>query len=503
MIDDKTPVIIGVGQSVERIDAPDYVGLSAADLAAQAARRALADTGVDPRHAIDAIAAVRTFDDSFPFVPHFGVPDKFPRAVARRLGINPAYATLGPVGGDTPLALLGQMGARIAAGETKAALIVGGEAISTVRHLQKLGDVRDWTETDDGPVEDGGAQLEEVVKPYQVIHGLRGAPVTYGLFENARRARLGLSKTAYAREMGALMAHFMPVAAANPYAAAVVTPMSPGALVDVDPRNRMVADPYPLRIVSRDQVNQGAALVMTSVGTARALGIDESRWVYVHGLALGTERDLIERPDLGAAPTGVATIEAALASADATAAEMAHFDFYSCFPIAVFAAAVDGLGMAADDPRGLSVTGGLPFFGGPGNNYTTHAIATMVERLRADEGSSGLVFSHGGYMSKFGAAVLSSRPGSWSGTSVCAPDIDPPVAVNWHPTGTGRILTHTILYANGHPVRAVVVGELVGGARFIANEADAETLAHLVATDPIGAAVTVSHAADGNSFRFA
>jgi hypothetical protein len=123
MIADNTPVIVGVGQCVERIDAPDYAGASAADLAARAA--------------VDAIAAVRTFDDRFPFVPAFGIPDKFPLAVARRLGIIPKYAALGPVGGDTPIALLGDMGARIAAGETIAALIVGGEAISTVRHLQK------------------------------------------------------------------------------------------------------------------------------------------------------------------------------------------------------------------------------------------------------------------------------------------------------------------------------------------------------------------------------
>jgi acetyl-CoA C-acetyltransferase len=147
MIDDKTPVIIGVGQSVERIDAADYAGLSAADLAAQAASAAIADVGVDISAVIDAIAAVRTFDDSFPFVPPFGVPDKFPRAIARRLGISPAYATLGPVGGDTPIALLGQMAARIAGGATTAALIVGAEAISTVRHLQKRGEAHDWTKS--------------------------------------------------------------------------------------------------------------------------------------------------------------------------------------------------------------------------------------------------------------------------------------------------------------------------------------------------------------------
>jgi acetyl-CoA C-acetyltransferase len=503
MIDDKTPVIIGVGQSVERIDAADYAGLSAADLAAQAASAAIADVGVDISAVIDAIAAVRTFDDSFPFVPPFGVPDKFPRAIARRLGISPAYATLGPVGGDTPIALLGQMAARIAGGATTAALIVGAEAISTVRHLQKRGEARDWTEHDEGTVDDAGARLDEVVKPYQVIHGLRGAPAAYGLIENARRGRLGLSKSAYAAAMGNLFARFMPTAAANPYSSAAVVPMSAHDLVEVDLRNRMVADPYPVRLCARDQVNQGAGLLITSVGQARALGIAESRWIFVHGLATGVERDLIDRPDLSAVPSATATIHAALDAAGMTIAQMTHLDFYSCFPIAVFATAVDAFGIAPDDPRGLTVTGGLPFFGGPGNNYAAHAMATMVDRLRVERGGTGLVFAHGGHMSKFGAILLSSDPARWRDAAQIAPETAPPVVVDWHPSGPGRVLTSTIIYAGGHPVRVIAIGVLDSGQRFIANEADAETLSHCLGADPLDAAVVVTASSDGNRFAFA
>ncbi len=503
MIADNTPVLIGVGQSVERIDASDYIGLSAADLAASATRAAVSDCGADILADVDAVAAVRTFDDSFPFVPPFGVPDKFPCAIARRLGIDPVYATLGSLGGDTPIALIGQMGARIAAGEASVVLIVGGEAMSTVRHLTKLGETRDWSEHDDGPVDDAGARLEDVIKPYQVIHGLRGAPPVYGLIENARRGRLGASKAAYAASMGALFAPFVPIAAANPYASAPVEAMSDYDLIDVTARNRMVADPYPVRLCARDQVNQGAALLMTSVGKARALGIAESRWIFMHGLATGTECDLIDRPDLSAVPSAAATIYAALDAADKGIADIAHFDFYSCFPIAVFATAVDAMGIAPDDPRGLSVTGGLPFFGGPGNNYATHALATMVERLRANPGARGLVFANGGHLSKFGAVVLSSQPAVWRDVAVISPDTATAVAVDWHPTGPGHVLAYTLLYANGHPVRAVVIGELDSGARFIANEADAETLAKCLSHDILGAGVTLSHAADGNRFTLA
>ena len=61
------------------------------------------------------------------------------------------------------------------------------------------------------------------------------------------------------------------------------------------------------------------------------------------------------------------------------------FDFYSCFPVAV-EVACDMLGLDESDPRGFTVTGGLPYAGGPGNAYTIHSLAAMVERLRRGPG---------------------------------------------------------------------------------------------------------------------
>lgn len=64
-------------------------------------------------------------------------------------------------------------------------------------------------------------------------------------------------------------------------------------------------------------------------------------------------------------------------------------DFYSCFPSAV-QIACDALGIKIDDPRDLSITGGLRFFGGPGNNYPMHSIATAMDLVRNKPGSFGL-----------------------------------------------------------------------------------------------------------------
>ncbi|CAI7974483.1 hypothetical protein FRAHR75_130012 [Frankia sp. Hr75.2] len=99
-----------------------------------------------------------------------------------------------------------------------------------------------------------------------------GLDPQYALFENARRARLKLSRADYALAMGALFAPFTKVAAANPYAAASVQ-RDAMELATVTERNRMIADPFPRFVVARDQVNQGAAVLLASVGTARRLGV--------------------------------------------------------------------------------------------------------------------------------------------------------------------------------------------------------------------------------------
>ena len=68
------------------------------------------------------------------------------------------------------------------------------------------------------------------------------------------------------------------------------------------------------------------------------------------------------------------------------------------------------LGLAEDDPRGLTVTGGLPYFGGPGNNYVTHSIAEMMARVRARPGMKGMVTANGNYVTKQSGGIYSTEP---------------------------------------------------------------------------------------------
>ncbi|MBS0255412.1 MAG: acetyl-CoA acetyltransferase [Proteobacteria bacterium] len=501
-------VIVGAGQAVDRIEAPGYRAAPAAELAARAARAALtdcgADCGADGGAQIGIIAAVRTFEDSGVAPSPFGKPDAFPLAVARRLGISPGHAILGPVGGDSPAALLVELGQRIAAGEAEAALLVSGEAMSSTRHLMRAGGpAPDWAEHDEGPIDDRGVDLSGMLSPAMMRHGLMGIPAVHGLYENARRARLGLDRAAYAMAMGELFAPFSALAAANPFSCAAAPALTAAEIATPGERNRMVADPYPVKLIARDQVNQGAALLVMAEERADALGIDPARRVYLHGAGQAAEPEPLARGDLGAYPAADAAIAAALGAAGRGVGDVARFDFYSCFPIAVSAPAIDGLGLAADDPRGLTVTGGLPYFGGPGNAYALHALASMVVALRAAPGGAGLVGANGGLLSKYAALVLSTAPADWPDWAAAPRHAAPVPALADMADGPGRVETYAIQHAGGAPGQGWVLGRLGDGRRFLAQAADPATLAAMAVRDPLGAAVEVTSAGGLNRFSFA
>ncbi|MCL2482257.1 MAG: acetyl-CoA acetyltransferase [Propionibacteriaceae bacterium] len=507
-IDPRTPVIIGVGQVIDQLDDPGYAKLSAVGLAAEASARALADTGADTTvvaGAIDTVGGIRQFEISTPGAPApLGKSDNYPRSVAARIGANPARAILEVAGGQGPQHLLTEMAAGIAAGRSRVTLVFGSEAISTERAQSTAPDRPDFTEQVGGELEDRGFGLKGLISMEATSYGLIDAPSQYALLENARRARLGLSRQQYADEIGRLFAPFTKVAATNPYAAAPLE-RSAAELVTQTEANRKIADPYLRYVVARDQVNQGAAILVASVEAARDLGVPEDRWVYIHGHADARERDLMDRPDLSASPAAQLACRQALEMAGQTTDDMATWDFYSCFPIPVFNAGVDALGLEPDDPRGLTLTGGLPFFGGAGNNYSMHAVAETVQRARKAPGSFGFVGANGGVMSKYSTAVYSTSPREWQAdrSAQIQALVDEPTAVSQvtRANGWATIETFTVKYNRTGVASGIVIGRLQStGQRFLAMgvPGDEEILALLSEDQPIGRRIWVFNTGPGN-----
>ncbi len=309
---DNTPILIGVGQASDPLGTPGYRRLSPADLAAEAARAACDDALSLAVLAarIDAVYAVRTVADSVPAPLRtqrapFGGPDNVPAAVAARIGAAPALAVYSPACGDAPQKLVGEICERLHAGSLRMVLLCGGEAASTERAALAAKETLDWTERHATPpaipLDDRHWNVGSMRSRHMNDHKMTVPTAVYPLLEHARRRRLGLSREAYAREMGRLMAPFSAVAAANPHAASR-TPRTPEAIATVDDGNRMIADPHPIAVVARDQVNLGAALLLTTVGLARCLGVPESKWVFLHGYSALDERPVLEQAGSGRVP---------------------------------------------------------------------------------------------------------------------------------------------------------------------------------------------------------
>lgn len=495
MVADNTPVIIGVGQYSERVGEPGYKALNYMDLGGAALREAVADAGASGSvaDAIDTLAAIRAFEMSRPGAePPFGASNNVPRSFARRVGACPQRAILTPTGGQTNQQLLGEFAQAIAAGESQCAAIVGAEAISTALALAAKGEKPDWSEEVEGDLEDQGYGIDKLLEPALFQHGAIGAIPLYALAENARRSKLGLSVEDYRLEIGKLFAPFTRVAAANPHAAAPVE-RTAEELATITERNRVVSEPYARMTVARDQVNQSAAIIIASAAKARELGVPESKWVHIHSVTAATELPMLQRPDLWGCPASIASAEAALGRAGQTMADMAYLDFYSCFAIPVFNQ-VDHFGLSVDDPRGLTLTGGLPFFGGAGNNYSAHAVVEAVHRVRGDAGSFAFVGANGGWMSKYSSGVYSTTPADWSDNDRfdILPEANDHVALGAADVERATVETYTI-HRTKKGDEAIWIGRDESGGRVAGNAdlTDEATRAMFEGGEPFGAALVV------------
>lgn len=505
---DDTPIVVGVGQHVERDAAAST--LSPVQLAAVACDKALADSGRGTALAalLDTVVAIRFFEHSTKggeMVAHpFGCSDNVPRAIARRVGAEPRRAIYADVGGQTPQRLVNRFCAEIQRGETQAVLIGGAEAIATIKQAARSGRQFDWREDIGGDCRDEW-ETDKLSTPYERAHGLFLPLRTYPLLEHARRRRRGLDCTQYRLEMGELFAPFSAVAAANPYAQ-FPQARSAAALATIDQGNYLISEPYTKALVAQDAVNQGAAVVLTSVGVARRLGIAPSQWAFLQSHADLDDRTVSARTLLERSLAQELVIERVLDAADTRIDDVAHLDLYSCFPIAVFSAC-EALGLDWRSGRALSLTGGLPFFGGPGNNYSMHAICEAVTRVRADRTTRALVLANGGYLSKHSAGLyVGALRGPWRPTD-CS-DIArrfaaiPAMPIADPAPATGVLESYVMTFKQGRS-DVVYVSAMTdsGSARYFARVTDEASVAAIAGGEVFGSALAVTPGAPCNVAR--
>jgi acetyl-CoA C-acetyltransferase len=513
---DNTPIIVGVGQCVSRETPTPGNVLSALDLAGEAGRRAITNAGakVDIGPEIDVLTVSRLFEDSTRKVAivtnPFGGTNNVPGSIARRIGINPKENIYCAVGGQTPQRLVNQYSESIHRGETNCVMILGAEAIANIKHATRNGIDVDWNEEIDGEFTDLWPKnnADKMVSDYEMAHGLFLPVQAYPLFENVWRAKAGHSRDEHRQVMGKLFSRFTKVAAENQYSQFPIE-RSVEYLATPAADNYLLSEPYTKWMVAQDAVNQGAAVLLTSVGKAREWGIPESQWVSLQGCGDCDDVNVIDRPDLSVSFAQNLAVGRALESADKSIEDIAHIDAYSCFPIAVLSACV-AMGLDPATNRELTLTGGLPFFGGPGNNYSMHAIAEAVERVRSHTGTYALVIANGGYLSKHSAGVYGPvTNGEWQAAD--SSNLKQQLSdhgqapVTEAPSGPAIIETYVAAYQRRMPAVGYVIGRQKNdNQRFLASVAnsDEETLATLFESDPIGRSITVDGSSDVNTFQF-
>ena len=399
------------------------------------------------------------------------------------------------VGGNSPQWLVNRAASAIVDGSCAVTLIAGVEAQRSARAAKAQGVTRDEGRTDLAPDERVGDDLPGWGPAELAVHLL--APMhIYTLFESVLAARAGHDTATHRRALGELMAPFTEVAAANPYAWFREV-RTADELATVSPDNRIVCEPYTKRMTAFPGTDQAAALVVCSLAEARRAGV-EDRAVFVWAGAEATDvRAVSARPDPGRSPAIAAAGAALFAAASAAAGrpvgidDVACMDLYSCFPSAVQFAA-EALGIAHDDRRGLTVTGGLPYFGGPGNDYSTHAIATLTDRLRegTDDGL-GLVTSVGWYVTKNALGLYGATPppagfhrGDTTGAQAAIDGAAVEVAGSLDAPETATVVAATVWRDNdGSAAGAPVIARLADGRHMALAAADDQVTAAMGATD--------------------
>ncbi len=508
MNEDRMPVLIACGQFVDRPDSGhDFTPIQ---MMAEAARLAVDDSGVATiLDSIDVLVATGlTVDEAQVNTPVSGMYKNVPKSVANELKTSPSRLLYTHTGGNTPQRLMNHFASEIAAGQSETVLLTGGEALNTMgrrfNHWSKLLLPKgDWKDNPGGAPDRFGSDKPGNSR-YEGRYGMSLPIKVYPLFENALRIHYKQTHSEHRKLIGELFSGLSSVAASNSHAW-FQQQRSAEELITPSDDNRMIAYPYTKYLSSMINVNQSAAVILTSVARAKALGVSRDKWVFLHGCADANDIwNVSQRDNFHSSPAMRAIAKSALSMANKDIDDMAFFDIYSCFPSAV-QIACDEFGIAHDDTRGLSLTGGLPYFGGPGNNYSMHAIVEMIVRARENEKEFGLLNANGWYLTKHSMGIYSAQKPDhdWTGSEIESVP-EPTVELVDAAKGEARMETFTVTYDKvNRPKKSIVIARLESGERCLATtDTDLNTLDSLMSAEEFCLKGEIKNVEGKNIFRF-
>ena len=364
---------------------------------------------------------------------------------------------------------------KIIKGEIRASLIVGGEA--RFKKIQALKEGLDFEEMQLLVNPDHYVKAKDDLYVAEEIDALGMMAVGYyAIIESAMRYKNNRSIEKHEQFLGDTYARFSRIAAQNPHAwnQKVFTSEE---IQNPSSKNQRIAYPYNKLHNSSWNVNQASALILTSEEIANKLNIPISQRVYP---LISSETNhmigVIQRPDI-TYPIGLQLASNfLLETARKNKIYPSLYELYSCFPVAV---QLFSESLNVPENTDKTITGGMPFAGGPLNNYMLHATAQMLMKIRKNTNEIGLITGVSGMMTKQALAIWGKEPVmDFESMDVTAEaeKLEIPVPMSDLKQGNAKIIGCTTLYEKINPSKAVFYAEDSQVHRLVLTSTDNEII---------------------------
>ncbi|MBK5100490.1 MAG: hypothetical protein JJE15_05780 [Desulfobacteraceae bacterium] len=491
----EVPVLVGVGQFTNRSKDPGSAG-DPIDYMVECAKRAADDAhagNILPK--LDSIGVIQVMSRNYRHEL---------KRLPETIGAHPKDFFYTTTGATIPQILTARLCERISKGQSEIGLICGGEAFhsSAKPDWEKLtapdyerfpypllGDRRDHATTNERR------------------YGLHVPSNAYALFANAFRSSENLQLDQYIRNTALMCERLSKVAQNNEYAW-FRDGKSASEIFNITNDNRIINYPFTKYMNAIMNVDQAAALLIMSERKANEVGVPEDKRIYLIGSSEAYDKWYIsDRVNYYSAPGLKLAFSKAFHDAGITKDDIEFWDLYSCFPVTL-QIAIKTLNLP--DTVTPTIIGGLPYFGGPGNHYSLHAICEMVRLLREFPEKKGVVQCLSWQMCKFAVGVYSGmRPNEFHLTPSeeykhTIEDQFPNRTILEEARGKFILETYVVSFdKEERPFSAVVIANNEKGERIFAiNEHDAPLMLSMTTNEPIGKKVVVRHDSSSGLNRF-
>ena len=344
---------------------------------------------------------------------------------------------------------------KIETGEINASIILGGEA--RFKQLRAVIEKKEYFETKLDQNPDFYIKAKEDLYGDEELAELGAMAVGYyATMETAIRKNDGEGIEEHQNNIALMYEEFSKIASENKDGW-LNHPYAKEDILETSKKNKMLAYPYNKLHCTSWNVNQSAAIIICSEELANELEIDNKKRVYPisssennHMIAIQQRPKLYESLGMTYAANSInKMIERLDIKLDA-------YDLYSCFPAAI-KMFTKSLELDSEIPK--TVTGSMPYAGGPLNSFVIHSTVKMIQKIRSLEVEYGLITGVSGMMTKQSFCVWGKEYREhfiFDDVTERAKLNESPIRLSNISEGKGEIIGYTIIEGNENAAKAVL-----------------------------------------------